>query len=575
MFRIHLSVLAVASAVLWSHAASVSVAGAKEGRGVRTGMAAKDSAFLVWTEHALRKVDRRPDLDELRSMETVDATEVAAARNEGVSFQIVVSPRADRRMNQSPIRYPVKQIEPTTLEGPDDATIAKDRIDLHTVGYINGVHPDVLFPLTRQAAVPDRENYNLWVTVHIPKNIPPGDYRGTVRLTLGVKRYSHGNNILEKTEKRTYEVPFVVHVWDFALPDRTHVWTQLFTIEGGGGELTDWYAADRRPALKKALFKEYAERRISAEFITPRRVEEVPKEKRRAYYMKWAEWWVDRGLFLGRIPCRNRKRADAAACFDRYVDALRSRGWLDRAYARLPSDEGFYLGGDGAKANLQAGKLWKKLEPDLQRHMTFDGLYYKDTEPTKKLKTLRAFDPAVDIWSINPAVYLPYPKVADYLENREVSWYIHHHMKVAEPAVNLRLFFWKMWKRGVSQCTLWATCLWKRSRFDTWKAQRGFGVDPGFLGTGNGTLFWPGKEAVLPSIRADLIRDGIEDYEMHRRLRKLLANKKLDDAFAKRARRALAVPPEVVRSFFEFTDEPSALLRQRARVARLIEAASD
>ena len=64
----------------------------------------------------------------------------------------------------------------------------------------------------------------------------------------------------------------------------------------------------------------------------------------------------------------------------------------------------------------------------------------------------------------------------------------------------------------------------------------------------------------MGSIRAEMLRDGIEDYEYFAILRKLDPQNPL-----------LAVPAEVSRSLSDFSKSPAPLEAHRMRVAREIE----
>ena len=71
-----------------------------------------------------------------------------------------------------------------------------------------GHWPDPLFPkdtfdLATNTTQP------VWLTVAVPKDVPAGDYTGAVRLMAG--------------GKRLWQQPLTVHVWDFSLPEESHV----------------------------------------------------------------------------------------------------------------------------------------------------------------------------------------------------------------------------------------------------------------------------------------------------------------------------------------------------------------
>ncbi len=530
---------------------------------VVTGKIAADEKFTVWTQHGLRKVQRMPRPERIRNMEKVNGVRISAAANERASFQVIVTPHGYRRRNQAPITYPVQKLQVSSLNGPDGEKISSDNINVRVVGYINGVHPDVLFPKDAFKSVPDRQNYNLWITVSVPPERPAGDYTGSLNLTVGHKQFTHGDNIPAGIEKHQFEIPFTVHVWDFKLPKRTHVWPNHFSINGGGGELTDRYPVEEIERLKKDLFKKFAARRISPRVIMPG---QAPDGQKLEYFLKWAQWWVDRGLYLGRMGDSHAR----IPISEPYLTALRERGWMDRILTKIGGDESYTP--PHTRKRKQAERL-EKIAPDLKRLATFNGLYFKDPGPERKLNSLRKAAPAVDVFSINPGVVYPYPKVVEFLKKKdhEMSWYIHHHLKVEEPAIKLRAFFWKMWKENVRMMTLWATCLWERGDITTKNAPRGFTVVSDRLGIGNGTLFWPTEDNVSPSIRSDIIRDGIEDFEYHWLLRKISRNTDLSDTLKQKVNQALNVPPAVVKDFFRTANDPTNILEQRSRVARLIE----
>lgn len=327
----------------------------------------------------------------------------------------------------------------------------------------------------------------------------------------------------------------------------------------------------------------------------------------RDYYFRWVDWWHQRGLFLGRLPFRGRDREQTELFFEVYVTELRRRGLMDRLWARLPFDEAFRVdrGEERALQNIETGRFWRQLAPDLRTHMTVAHLYWRDTDEAVKMEILREFAPALGIYSLQPACTLPFPRVRRFLREQEVSWYVHHNMNIHDPAVFNRLFFWKMWQEGVSQITLWSTTLWSRADTDIAPGDRGFRYRTRWFG--NAVLFWPGPgqaqvplpgagasgEKIVPALRADLMRDGIQDWEYHRLLRELF-NAVDDDALERelyygisyaldmpvnldlvwRCQQdfGLAGPGNVIDLWAH--DEPALIervLAHRARVARYIE----
>ena len=152
---------------------------------------------------------------------------------------------------------------------------------------------------------------------------------------------------------------------------------------------------------------------------------------------------------------------------------------------------------------------------------------------------------ALNMWSTN-------------CSNREGGWHVPH----ADPDI----------RKKIEQGARWPDIPWNTFTYSRYN--------------GDGLLIYPGPNGVpYTSQRLELIRDGIEDYEMLHLLetRALqvedLANSLSDKNkdFAKRAikfvetcRKALAVPPPVVKDLTHFTHDPKVLLDERLKVMKLI-----
>jgi len=113
-------------------------------------------------------------------------------------------------------------------------------------------------------------------------------------------------------------------------------------------------------------------------------------------------------------------------------------------------------------------------------------------------------------------------------------------------------------------------------------SESGFGSWP-FYGNGDGRLIYPPRkwkdgqtriEGPTPSIRWELIYKGIVDYEyfwMLRQAVKELEEQNIDPKLAKRGRKLLNIPKEIVSSRKMYTDDPLRLMAYREQVARTLE----
>lgn len=114
----------------------------------------------------------------------------------------------------------------------------------------------------------------------------------------------------------------------------------------------------------------------------------------------------------------------------------------------------------------------------------------------------------------------------------------------------------------------------------------GYGLAPGSKtpwGNGDGRFIYPPVEAAdaktdgplvagpVDSIRWEMLRDGIEDYEYLAILRRLLESEKATDAQRERYCSLLDVPADISASVTEFTGDPAPIQERRASIARAIE----
>ena len=92
---------------------------------------------------------------------------------------------------------------------------------------------------------------------------------------------------------------------------------------------------------------------------------------------------------------------------------------------------------------------------------------------------------------------------------------------------------------------------------------------------GNGSLYYPGPNGPVPSIRLEVLRDGMEDYEYLQRLAEVVARAKTDGskppALIQQAETLLAVDPGLVESMRTYSKDSVVLERSRTAIAEMIE----
>ena len=206
----------------------------------------------------------------------------------------------------------------------------------------------------------------------------------------------------------------------------------------------------------------------------------------------------------------------------------------------------------------------------------------------------------IDVWVLPPSDWAEKRELVDKLRRQGKEFWWYNAVAGTQPEVRLiwpRLLFWAIWKNNIDGYLHWSVDTWRFAEgrhfgtlhrigtsTDCWWSK---GPDP-YGGAGTMMLPAPGKHpvhdgiltpapaGVLPTIRLAGVRDGLEDYEYFVLLQELVERAKkdarADDAAAIAAAEALlTVPPGIVTSPEEYTNNDSLLRAQRDRIAAAIE----
>ncbi|MBN2492842.1 MAG: DUF4091 domain-containing protein [Planctomycetes bacterium] len=575
--------------------------------GHRIEVAGLAGGAALWWASSGWKIDRRRPAPEATSSR---ALELSAARNETEAVQLVI--RAGAAAVEG------LRVAAGPLTGPNGAEIPAAAIDVLRVAYVRitdptdptsvaGLWPDPLPPLAGPIDVPPGTNLPIWIRVNVPReNTPAGIYRGELELTA---RSFHA----------PLKVPLEVEVFDFALPDRTTCTTAF----GFQPELVWRYhglktEADRRTVLHR-YFENLSRHRISPydpapldplRVRWPGRAETDPAKLVPGF--DWAAWdaALERafgvyrftsmrlgipGLGGGTFHSRREPellghREDTPqyrALFTNYCRALethlRERGWLDRAFVYWfdepePADYAFVAGGF---------RKLKEAAPGIARMLT--------EQPEEALLG------GPNIWC--PVSYNFDPERARerMAAGERLWWYVCTGPKapyctlfIDHPATEMRVWLWQTWERRISGILVWATNYWtSRAAYpDPDRSQNpyedpmswvsGYGTPAGVKqpwGNGDGRFLYPPEAAAdgrpespvldgpVDSIRWEMLRDGIEDYEYLAILERRLGSLRADPRY-----QGLFDLSSVTRRLTDFTPDPRPLEIHRRRIAQAIAA---
>ena len=535
--------------------------------------------FRVVPATSLRKI---PRTEPVPSGEIIDRVSLSAAKDESESVQLIVLPHG-KRLDEVTV-----EIAPPRL---GDSTLP---ITWNRVGYVKtappkygmhvaytGLWPDILLP-PRPFAVEKDTRAPVWFRVDVPPEAAPGLYKGSVT----VRAAGHA-----------VTTPITMRVHSFQLPRPG----KLATAFGMYGF-----------ALAKGYNSKHPYREV------------VPIEA----YAKWCKFFAKRRLTvknIGRdyIDVKKTKTGYNVdlANLKKTITPLADKYFSPYFFCMHRTPVGNRLLENNGKPDLQAWidqtvavrKAWLKAGlpkqtyiygPDEPRPETYPMLadFYRRLRAAAPgfpiMQTINHTRPAelvglVDIWCP-----LTSRAAIDFYQERSVAgedlWvYVccSPHPPLAnffvdEPGIDHRILFWQAKKLGATGFLYWCMTWWNgldvpltpdSDVVDLTKADtvRRFKVN------GDGLLAYPGPDfEPYSSIRLEIIRDGIEDYEMLtllgeavRRLEEAAPTDPSTLALLAKAKRLREVPDEITdaKDLTLFTKRPEILLKRRKEVAQMVE----
>ncbi len=167
---------------------------------------------------------------------------------------------------------------------------------------------------------------------------------------------------------------------------------------------------------------------------------------------------------------------------------------------------------------------------------------------------------------------------------------------IDHPAVNLRIWLWMSYKYQLKGILVWEANYWTSGTVfpsgmlqNPWQDPMSYTVGYGrplgqvnYWGNGDGRFLYPpnrnpnkDKKKYLTgpvnSIRWEILREGIEDYEylwlLENSIKKAKAKKELVD----KGRQLLNLPESLFKNGQDYTKDPKVLLEYRAKIAELLE----
>jgi hypothetical protein len=458
--------------------------------------------------------------------------DLAAARNETEACQLVL--RSDQVVPGVVVRVPDLRLADGSAALP---------VKLFKVEYVPKIvgdtsYPDPLPPLKPLDLQPN-QTQPVWISVKVPQDAKPGDYTTAVEVQAGARRI---------------ECPLRLHVWGFALPvtpsSATAFGLTRDAIARQHGVAVD---SPEGPRLYARYYEMLLDHKVSAYTVPADLMSDEA-----------AKYLDDPRMTSYQIPFPAGDDALKAL-----VERLVKRGWYAKGFF-YPIDEPVKKDAYGQLAKIN--ERLHRFAPNYRWVVPF----YRDPDWDNRLAAIDLLGNRVTIWCPISSYFDSQPRARSYLAARHdlgesLWWYVccgpgapHNNFFVDMSAMTHRLLFWQQKRENVQGLLYWDTTWWNPSSTkDPWTDMATV-KDINRNIRGDGSLLYPGKQVgvdgPVSSIRLEMIRDGLEDFDYLT----------LSDAgLGKDATRGFVA--KMARKLTDYEHDPLALEKVRRELGDLLE----
>ena len=548
------------------------------------------SALALWRASSGWRIPRNRLLPTVKSK----GLELSMAANEAEAVQLVLTP--SETISNVSVSVEVPSLEARAFK------VSYVQVDT-PVDYttLPGMYPDPIPPQSAPMTLKAGVHQPFWIKVKAPKGTPKGMYRGWA--TVRGER-TGGLRLFRKFERK---VPVYVEVYGFELPDRM----TCKSLFGFYPHQVDLYHGlkkrEDRLRMYDMYMQKFSEYHISASAGATYGLRGwYPKWNGDEPVFNWKEWdegmerafnkyhftamRISGGLGLGGGDAQHRRAPEISGVKEgdpRYEirlakllkgvqDHLEEKGWLDRTYIYCfdepPEKDNAFVMNGFAKLAKYAPKLRRFLTSPCRRDLLGGPQTWCPIAPDLATPLARERQAmGEEFWlyvCMNPRA----PYATEFIDH---------------PAVELRTWLWQSWAEKVTGVLIWTSNLWtSKSMYpDNERPQNPY-VDAQAWnpraapwGNGDGRIFYPPESVFeditvhnsrlkpgpnfdepVGSIRGEMLRDGIEDYEYFTILKGLDPENPL-----------LKVPPTVSKALDDFSKSPAGIEAHRKLLAREIE----
>lgn len=512
----------------------------------KSGPGSSDS-LSVWAVPAEQKV--KPD-DKIESSNIVwsrktNLVSVAGAGNEHVPFQIVVtSPVPPGRRPK-----PAEGFFVTTsdLVSSNGKTIPRSQVNLFLEHYImlyaksgpvggTGVWPDAIVPLKEpfnmaaQYAVV--KNRPIWVDITVPASTPAGKYNGTITVT------QHGKNV--------GSIKVELQVYGFSIPEKTSLVSYMNISKGW---MSRFYhkesSSDEMDKLTQVYYDFLYSRRMEPWFnyqLTPEvsvngdNVSVKFNDARYDYYMNKLK---SNRVLLETFPNELEKfvkdeqfsksfNAKVKSYITQVKAYFEKNGWKNKLVFNSPIDE------PNTKEEYEETREWAQLVHEAAPDIPFLSTESPVTDNpewgklTGSVNNFSIHGNALNQQEVKKAIR------EEQSKGGEMTWYIscdqiypQPNYFIDAPAMDPVMVPWITEQYKMTGFLYWAANFWTETPnpwLDAVTFISGYLCSDGYVLNGEGSLLYPGDfvkrytgqpnvDGPVSSLRFELLREGIEDYD--------------------------------------------------------------
>lgn len=504
--------------------------------------------LTVWAVPAEQKVrpDDRVETNNLIWSKEKKKINVSGAGNEHIPFQVVITtPVPIGSRPKAPGGFFIKASNFTSKQGK---TINQAQISFYLEHYImlygksspigaTGYWPDALAPIKEPFSMAAQytvvRNRPIWVDLSIPSLTPGGIYTGTITVTQNGKEVEILN--------------VEVKVFDFSLPDKTHLITYMNISKESLAyfyhkqvssqeidKLTQTYYEFLYAHRMEPWFNDQLEPKI---VINGEKVDVKFDDERYQYYLNKLN---SKRVLLNAFPSGLKRQIldePFSKAFNQKVMSYLSQvesyfekhGWKDRLVFNSPIDE------PNSRKDYEDTRQWANLVHEAALGVPFLATESPVPDNLRDWGTLVGY---VNNFSIHGNALNDQKVKQAIIEEQdkkgEMTWYIscdqaypQPNYFIDAPALDLVMVPWITARYHMAGILYWALNFWSETPnpwLDAVTFISGFECSEGYIVNGEGSLFYPGDytetytgqpniDGPVSSIRFELLREGIEDYE--------------------------------------------------------------